>query len=105
MDQLVQVLGSLLILTAFAAVLGYNPIEHFVGPHALASLSTHDQAVVTGQSFFPHLISGPFQTGLHWAFAFAIGACLIAAVASLMRGGRYQHAEEPSRRLEQRYAS
>ena len=89
----------------FAAFLGYNPIEHFLGPHALASLSPHDQAVVTGQSFFPDLISGPFQTGLHTAFAFAIGACLIAAAASLMRGGRYQHADEPSRRLEERYAS
>ena len=89
----------------FAAFLGYNPIEHFLGPHALASLSPHDQAVVTGQSFFPHLISGPFQTGLHTAFAFAIGACLVAAAASLMRGGRYQHADEPSRRLEERYAS
>jgi MFS family permease len=63
----------------FAAFLGYNPIEHLLGPHVLAGLSTHDQAALTGSSFFPNLISGPFQDGLHAAFAFAIVACLIAA--------------------------
>jgi thiosulfate reductase cytochrome b subunit len=52
--------------------------------------------VLTGRSFFPHLISAPFRDGLHEAFAFAIVACLLAAVASLMRGGHYHHAEEPS---------
>jgi MFS family permease len=80
----------------FAAFLGYNPIQHLVGPHALAALSAHDRGVITGQSFFPHLISGPFRTGLHEAFAFAIVACLVAAAASLMRGGRYHHADEPA---------
>ena len=43
----------------------------------------------SARSFFPHLISAPFRSGLHEAFAFAIIACLIAAAASLMRGGRY----------------
>jgi hypothetical protein len=80
----------------FAAFLGYNPIEHLVGPHALAALSAHDRAVVTGHAFFPELISGPFRTGLHAAFVFAIVACLVAAAASLMRGGRYHAAEEAS---------
>jgi hypothetical protein len=89
----------------FAAFLGYNPIEHFLGPHTLAALGAHDQAALTGHSFFPHLIAGPFRTGLHAAFAFAIAACLVAAAASLMRGGRYQHAEQPSTRLEAQHAS
>jgi MFS family permease len=80
----------------FAAFLGYNPIEHLVGPHALAALSAHDRAVVTGHAFFPELISGPFRTGLHAAFVFAIVACLVAAAASLMRGGRYHATEEAS---------
>jgi MFS family permease len=78
----------------FAAFLGYNPIEHLVGPHALGALSAHDHAVLTGSSFFPNLISGPFQTGLHAAFTFAIIACLIAAAASLMRGGRMVHEDQ-----------
>ena len=77
----------------FAAFLGYNPIQHLLGPHALAALSVHDRAVLTGRSFFPHLISVPFRNGLHEAFAFAIVACLIAAAASMMRGGRYEHVE------------
>ncbi len=75
----------------FAAFLGYNPIQHLAGAHVLASLPAHTQALITGRSFFPQLISGPFKTGLHEAFIFAIGACLIAALASLMRGGIYHH--------------
>ena len=63
----------------------------------LASLSAANRATLTGRSFFPHLISAPFRTGLHEAFLFAIVACLIAAGASLMRGGRY-HYVEPSPR-------
>ena len=90
----------------FAAFLGYNPIQHLVGAHALQSLGAAQQSLLTGRSFFPHLISGPFRNGLHEAFLFAIIACLLAAAASLMRGGRYHHAEEgavlpptPPRRL------
>jgi len=77
----------------FAAFLGYNPVQHLLGSHALATLSAHNRAALVGKSFFPHLISAPFRSGLHEAFAFAIIACLIAAAASLMRGGRY-HAED-----------
>ncbi len=77
----------------FAAFLGYNPVETLVGSHALASLSAVNHAALTGRSFFPQLISAPFSTGLHEAFAFAILACLIAAGTSLMRGGQYHYAE------------
>jgi MFS family permease len=73
----------------FAAFLGYNPVQELVGPHVLAGLTAHSQAVLTGRSFFPTLISGPFRTGLHVAFGFAIVACLVAAAASLFRGGIY----------------
>jgi MFS family permease len=76
----------------FAAFLGYNPIAHLAGKHVLAGLSAPDRATLTGRSFFPHLISGPFSSGLHEAFLFAIAACLIAAVASLMRGGKFHYA-------------
>ena len=48
---------------------------------------------LTGQTFFPALISAPFQQGLDIAFDFAIAACLVAAVASLLRGRRYVHEE------------
>ncbi len=79
----------------FAAFLGYNPIQNLAGHHVLAALSAHNQAVLTGRSFFPQLISGPFRSGLHLAFAFAIIACLVAAAASLMRGGMYRYGETP----------
>jgi MFS family permease len=75
----------------FAAFLGYNPIQHLVGAHALSALSPANHAALVGHSFFPHLISAPFRAGLHEAFVFAIVACLIAAAASLMRGGRYHY--------------
>jgi hypothetical protein len=73
----------------FAAFLGYNPVQHLVGAHVLSGLSAHNYATLVGRSFFPHLISAPFRAGLRETFAFAIIACLIAAGASLMRGGQY----------------
>jgi len=79
----------------FAALLGYNPIQMLLGP-ALSRLPAHSAAYLTGHSFFPSLISGPFQAGLQIAFDFSIAACLIAAVASLLRGKRYVHDELPA---------
>jgi MFS family permease len=82
------------VAVLFAAFLGYNPIQHLAGNHVLATLSAHNHALLTGRSFFPHLISAPFRSGLHEAFAFAIAACLVAAAASLARGGIYHHDEK-----------
>lgn len=79
----------------FAAFLGYNPIAQLLGPDALHALPAHDQAVLTGHAFFPELISAPFRSGLHAAFAFAIVACLIAAAASALRGERPARAAVP----------
>jgi MFS family permease len=78
----------------FAAFLGYNPIAHLVGAHTLATLPHSAAAAITARDYFPSLISAPFRTGLHEAFAFAIGACVIAAIASWSRGGRYIHGTE-----------
>ena len=89
----------------FAAFLGYNPIQHLLGPHALATLSSHSQATITGRSFFPHLISEPFRSGLKEAFLFAIVACLVAAAASLLRGGRYYAGDEVDNQQAATFAS
>jgi MFS family permease len=72
----------------FAALLGYNPIQQLLGP-ALGHVSASQAATLTGHTFLPSLISPPFQNGLDIAFDFAIASCLIAAIASLLRGGRY----------------
>jgi MFS family permease len=81
----------------FAAFLGYNPAKELIGPHVLAKLPAHDAAAIRGRGFFPHLISGPFHSGLHEAFAFAIVACLVAALASWSRGGRAVAPKEHAR--------
>jgi MFS family permease len=78
----------------FAALLGYNPVQTLLG-HALTRLPASNAAYLTGHRFFPSLISGPFQHGLTIAFYFAIAACLVAAVASLLRGGKYVHGMAP----------
>jgi hypothetical protein len=71
----------------FAAFLGYNPMQQLLGP-LLGHLPAGHAAYVTGRQFFPHLITAPFHDGLGVAFAFAIAASLIAAVASLLTGPR-----------------
>ena len=77
----------------FAAFLGYNPMAELLGP-AAHTLPLHTFAYLTGRSFFPRLISGPFGHGLHAAFDFAFVACALGAVASLLRGGKYHHGQE-----------
>jgi MFS family permease len=84
------------VATLFASFLGYNPIKTLLGPHVLGQLPPGQAHALTGRSFFPHLISGPFHTALVYAFIFAIVACLIAAVASFFRGGQYHYAEATS---------
>ncbi len=79
----------------FASFLGFNPIGTLLGS-SITHLSAAQQAYLTGRSFFPHLISGPFLRGLHTAFDFAFAACALATLASALRGGRYVHQESPA---------
>jgi hypothetical protein len=67
-----------------------------VGDKTLSGLSSSDQATLGGRQFFPHLISQPFHHGLAIAFGMAIAMCLVGAVASLFRGTRYVHVDEPA---------
>jgi hypothetical protein len=77
------------ISALFAAFLGYNPMATLIPSAALHQLSTAAQANLLGKSFFPNLISAPFMIGLHAAFYISAALCLIAAIASLMRGKPY----------------
>jgi MFS family permease len=81
------------VSTLFAALLGYDPIQHLIGAHTLSQLPLAQQKVLTGRSFFPGLIAAPFRAGLHAALDFAIVASLLAAGASWLRGGRYVYSE------------
>jgi MFS family permease len=87
----------------FAAFLGFNPIAELLGGKATLVSSFHLSPAhadyLLGRSFFPHLISSAFASGLHLAFDFAAVASFVAAVASLLRGGRYIHAETGSESL------
>ena len=86
----------------FAAFLGYNPMRTTLAP-ILRQLPHSTTAYLTGHKFFPTLVSHPFATGIHEAFVFAAGCCLLAAIASGLRGGKYFYAEpaqEPERASE-----
>jgi MFS family permease len=77
------------VSSLFGSLLGVNPLEHLLRSHgALHYLTGAGRHAITGQSFFPRLISAPFHDGLVVAFAASAGLSAIAAVASLLRGGR-----------------
>ncbi|GGF92365.1 putative major facilitator superfamily protein [Rhodococcoides trifolii] len=77
----------------FAAFLGFNPIQELLGPTGVLGQAGVNTDVLTGQSFFPNLISGPFHSGLVVVFVAAAILMVIGSVASLLAGGRYVHDE------------
>lgn len=88
--------------TLFAAFLGYNPIEQLLGATgATHAVSAGSLQVLTGQQFFPHLISGPFHTGLVLVFGIATVMVLLAGVAAAFRGKTYVYAEPADAREDQ----
>ena len=84
------------VSTVFAALLGYNPVQHLLkSSGVLATLPRHNVAVLTGRQFFPHLISGPFHHGLVIVFSAAAIMSLIGALVSLLRGRQFYY-DEPA---------
>jgi MFS family permease len=79
------------VSTLFATFLGNNPIRHLLGPDTLNALPPQSAETLTGSSFFPHLVSGPFHHGLLTVFTAAAIMSGVAAAASLSRGR--QHAK------------
>ncbi|MGO4441861.1 MFS transporter [Mycobacterium sp. 2YAF39] len=76
----------------FAAFLGYNPIAELLGPSGALDAPGVNADVLTGQTFFPQLITAPFHTGLTVVFTAAAVMMVIGAVASLFNPGRYADA-------------
>ena len=80
------------VSTVFAALLGYNPVQHLLAPSGvLATLPAHSAAVLTGNQFFPHLIAGPFHHGLIIVFTAAAAMSLVGAGVSLLRGSQFYY--------------
>ncbi|HKT55985.1 MAG TPA: MFS transporter [Microbacterium sp.] len=80
--------------SVFASFLGYNPIKSLLAPTGILDrLPAADVAALTGKSFFPQLIQDAFHSGLVVVFTAAAIMTLVAAVASLVRGGKFVHAE------------
>ena len=75
------------VSSLFASVLGVNPIEHLLAPTGvLAKLPAASQAALTGRTFFPSLLSGPFHNGLIIVFSVSAALSVLAGLASLLRG-------------------
>ncbi|MEV6135859.1 MFS transporter [Nocardia sp. NPDC051990] len=83
------------VASLFAAFLGYNPIQELLGPSGeLAKPGVHADTL-TGQEFFPHLLTGPFHSGLIVVFVSAALMMFLAAAAAYFAGDRYVE-EEPA---------
>jgi len=75
------------VSTLFAAFLGDSPIAHLLAPSGvLKTLPPDHVAALTGTTFFPELVSGPFHDGLITVFGAAAIMAAVAALASLLRG-------------------
>jgi len=70
----------------FAAFLGYNPMGTLLPLNVQQALPTAKRTVLLGHEFFPNLISYPMSIGLHSDFYLSVVMCLVAALASLLRG-------------------
>jgi MFS family permease len=75
------------VSTVFAAMLGYNPVQNLLAPTGLLhTLPAANVATLTGKTFFPTLISGPFHHGLMIVFTAAALMAVCGAAVSWMRG-------------------
>jgi len=83
------------VSSLFAAMLGTNPVKYLLDSyHVLAGLPAQAQSVLTGHTFFPNLISGPFHDGLIVVFSVSAAISLVSAIASAMRGTGVVDSEE-----------
>jgi MFS family permease len=77
----------------FAAFLGFNPIAELLAPSGALQQPGVNADVLTGKTFFPHLITQPFHSGLVVVFVAAAAMMVLGLLASLFNPGRY--ADEP----------
>ena len=78
----------------FGAFLGQNPMALYISalPPALQSqISPAVLATLTSRQFFPNAVAPAFLRGIDAAFEISAILTAVAAIVSLMRGGRYIH--------------
>ncbi|HYA54866.1 MAG TPA: MFS transporter, partial [Thermoplasmata archaeon] len=78
----------------FGAFLGQNPMQLYIAALPPSLQSTLPAAVVNtleAKQFFPNAVAPAFLKGIDLAFTISAVLTAIAAVVSLMRGGRYVH--------------
>jgi MFS family permease len=81
----------------FAAFLGFNPVARLLAPTGvLDTLPAANAGTLTGTEFFPHLISGPFHSGLVVVFLVAAAMSVIGAVASMFEDAGRRFEEVPA---------
>jgi MFS family permease len=97
-SQLAQIFSSTPASGAlFAAFLGYNPVAtilHTLPASLVSSIPTATINYLTGSTFFPNAISAPFMTALREAFIIGAIMCVVAAVCSALRGGKYVYGQK-----------
>ncbi|MFT4042688.1 MAG: MFS transporter, partial [Gordonia sp. (in: high G+C Gram-positive bacteria)] len=83
------------VASLFSAMLGVNPIEHLLaGTGVLDQVSGAQYATLTGHTFFPDVLSGPFHDGLVVVFLVSIALSVCAASASVLRGAPIRVTDE-----------
>jgi MFS family permease len=75
----------------FASMLGYDPVSHLIPASLIAGLPPGIADRVTDPHFFAGLLAQPFVSGIRFALAASVAMCVLAGVASALRG--------PDRRL------
>jgi MFS family permease len=70
----------------FAAMLGNDPISHFIQGPLLGTLQPAIAARVTDPHFFAGLLAQPFVSGIRVALLACVAMCALAGVASALRG-------------------
>jgi hypothetical protein len=77
------------VSSLFSTVLGVNPVQHLLTSYGVLSrLPAASREILTGRTFFPGLIAGPFHDGLVVVLIVSASLAIIAGLASLLRGGR-----------------
>jgi hypothetical protein len=70
----------------FAAMLGYDPVSHLIPASLLAGLPAGIADRVTDPHFFASLLAQPFVSGIRVALVASVAMCVLAGVASALRG-------------------